>query len=247
MLHIPLGVDEERFHPLPERDQLRREAGLAGRFVVGCVARNQFRKQLPILMKAFARFAGDHPEGMLYLHTDPEDAGWQLAPLAERLGISDRTLFTRGISSVLGVDSDELNRVYNLFDVMVLPTMGEAFGLPVLEAMAAGVPVVATDCSAMSELIAGRGELIAVSATMTMPWDGAEYAVADVDDLADKLELLRRDEEQRLAYSRRGRESALSMTWDHAAARWKELLRETVGFGADSAGVDQPWVRTLEL
>ncbi|NCQ29488.1 MAG: glycosyltransferase family 4 protein, partial [Armatimonadetes bacterium] len=49
--------------------------------------------------------------------------------------------------------------IYNLFDVMVLPTMGEGFGLQFLEAMACGIPVVATDCSAVTELLEGRGEL----------------------------------------------------------------------------------------
>jgi len=221
---VPHAVCLDTFRSLPDRDRLRTEAGLDDRFVVGCVARNQFRKQIPILIKAFARFAEKHPDALLYLHTDPDDAGWPLLELVRRYGIEGRTAFTRGVSGSLGVDSEELNRIYNLFDVMVLPTMGEGFGLPILEAMAVGVPVVATDCSAVTGLLRGRGELIKVREWVTMTWDSAEYALADSDDLLARLEKLHCNPGLRREYAELGRSYAERQTWDESAQAWEELI-----------------------
>jgi glycosyltransferase involved in cell wall biosynthesis len=59
-------------------------------------------------------------------------------------------------ASVLWPD-DQLRRLDNVFKATVLPGVGEGFGLPIIESLAAGVPVVATDCSACSALVRGRG------------------------------------------------------------------------------------------
>jgi glycosyltransferase involved in cell wall biosynthesis len=221
---IRLGVDLQVFRPLPDRADLRERAGLEDRFVVGCVARNTFRKQIPILLRAFAAFARHHPEAMLYLHTDPDDAGWELQTIADRHGLAERVAFTRGLAGAVGVSPESLNAVYNLFDIMVLPSMGESFGLPVLEAMAAGVPVCATDCSALRELVSGRGELIAVKDWVTMPWGGADYALADAEDMEGKLEQLHRDADLRAQHRRAGREYARRLTWNRSAGAWQRLL-----------------------
>ena len=243
---IPHAVDLQSFRPRPDRDDLRAAYGLSKRFVVGCVARNDFRKQIPVLLKAFAMFAKRHREALLYLHMDPDGPVWRLPELVKRHGLERRVALTRGLVGPIGTTTRTLNAVYNLFDVMVLPTMGEAFGLPILEAMAAGVPVIATACSAVSELVEGRGELIAVRDWLTMPSDNADYALTDVGDLVEKLELLHADQELRLEYGRRGRAFAGTMTWDRAAVAWKRLLDGAVsqsprGYRAASAS----WVSAV--
>jgi glycosyltransferase involved in cell wall biosynthesis len=244
---IPLGVDSSVFRPLPDRARLRARAGVEGRFVVGCVARNTFRKQIPLLIRAFAQFARDHPDALLYLHTDPDDAGWRLPELLARHGIADRTALTAGVSRVVGVGLEALNEIYNLFDVMVLPTMGEAFGLPILEAMAAGVPVMATDCSAVTDWLTSRGEAIRVKATVTMPWDNAEYALIDEDDLIRRLTALYASPEQRRRYALEGRRFAEGMTWERAVETWCGLLSALVGRQAWEASGTQVRVRTISL
>ena len=243
---IPCAVDSQDFHPRPDRDDLRAAYGLAQKFVVGCVARNHFRKQIPVLLKAFARFAKRHREALLYLHMDPDGPVWRLPELVKQHRLERRVAFTRGLVGPVGTTTQTLNAIYNLFDVMVLPTMGEAFGLPILEAMAAGVPVIGTACSAVNELVEGRGELIAVRDWLTMNWDNAEYALPDADGLVEKLELLYADQELRLEYGRRGRAFAETMTWDRAAVAWKRLLdgvvsRSPRGYRAASA----PWVSAV--
>jgi len=152
---IPLGVDGDVFRPLPDRVEVKRRLIPGGEdaFVVGCVARNQPRKQIPTLIKAFARFAHNKGDVFLWLHMAPQDVGWSLEELLDLHGLSGRSGFTSGLTPAIGLPDERLNEVYNAFDVMALPTAGEGFGLPLLESMAAGVPVLATDSNTISSSI----------------------------------------------------------------------------------------------
>jgi glycosyltransferase involved in cell wall biosynthesis len=217
------GVDVESYRPLP-RDALRTRHGLAGKFVVGCVARNQPRKHLPILIKAFARFAETRPDAFLFLHTNPDDIGWDILALLRRYGIEHRTGLSRMASVAVGMSAAKLNEIYNLFDVMALPTAGEGFGLPILEAMAAGVPVVATRCSACVELVEGRGELIDVKGFLTVGPFNLEHAIPDEDDLVNRFELLYADPERRQRCREAGLEFARTMSWEAIIEQWRALL-----------------------
>jgi len=243
---IPHGVDSALFAPVAERTRLRDEHRLpADGFIVGCVARNQPRKQLPLLVRAFAEFHQRRTNALLYLHTDPNDAwGCDLLDLIRRASIDDVTVITKRTSPVSAVSDDVLRLIYGLFDVLVLPTMGEGFGLPILEAMACAVPVVATDCTAVTELVKGRGELARVKEWITVGPFNVGQAIVDSDHLVELLEKLYRDPDLRAEYGRRGREFAETMTWDRCAEQWARLLEE-VAADTDSpsstrrrAGVD---------
>lgn len=242
---IPLGVDPGVFYPRPDRKAVRAASGLEGRFVIGCVAKNEFRKQIPVLLEAFATFASRHADAFLYLHMDPDGPAWPLPELVKRHQIERRVAFTRGLAGPMGVGSRSLNTIYNLFDVMVLPTMGEAFGLPIVEAMAAGVPVVATDCSAVSELVEGRGELIPVRAWLTMSWDNAEYALADGAGLVSILERLHTDRELREGYAARGRVFAEQQTWDRTGEAWVDLLSRVISGRPGRRRALRPWLEAV--
>jgi glycosyltransferase involved in cell wall biosynthesis len=124
-----------------------------------------------------------------------------------------------------------LNRLNNLFDVTVLPSTGEGFGLPIIESLAAGVPVVATDYSACSELVRGRGELARVLTTVTVGVSLLEHAVVEVEDLAGRIEKLYRDPGLVKRYSAAGRAFAESLSWDNLMPRWVGIIRATAGSG----------------
>ncbi|NCQ25882.1 MAG: glycosyltransferase [Armatimonadetes bacterium] len=230
---IPLGVDTAAFKSLgSRRDEARLGLGMADRFVVGCVARNQPRKQLPLLVRAFKQFLASRPNAVLYLHCDPRDqAGSDLVELIHREHLERHAGVTCNVSVVQGATADDLNAIYGLFDVFALPTMGEGFGLPILEAMACGVPVVATDCSAVTELVRGRGELIRVKDRQTVGPYNIALAIADTEHLVGLLHKLYESPELRAEYGRRGREFAETMTWDRCAEQWAELLEEVVAEG----------------
>jgi D-inositol-3-phosphate glycosyltransferase len=217
------GVDTKTFRPL-DKDEVRRKHGFEGKFVVGCVARNQPRKQYPLLVRAFAKLHAEVPESILYLHTDPKDVGWDLEHLVTRHGVDDYTVFSKVVTVSRGLEPDDLNFVYNAFHVMALPTMGEGFGLPLVEAMAAGVPVITTDYAAGRELVQGRGELIAVKEMMTIGPYNIDHAIADVDDLAERLIRLARDADTRERYAREGRAFAETLDWDVIMPQWLALF-----------------------
>jgi glycosyltransferase involved in cell wall biosynthesis len=199
------------------------------------VARNQPRKGLPILIEAFARFAERHRAVMLHLHTNPWDPeGWMLKELLRRHGIENRTSFTGAMLNFERVADSQMRDIYRSFDLFVLPTMSEGFGLPILEAMACGIPVVATEGSAVSELLEGRGELIPVRTSVTVPPHCFEVSLADPEALLETLERLYTAPRLREDYGRRGRAFAEKMTWDASAQNWRTLLEKVLARQTDS-------------
>jgi glycosyltransferase involved in cell wall biosynthesis len=224
------GVDTGVFRPL-DKNEYTPPAGLMDKFIVGCVARNQPRKNLPILIKAFAHFCKDKDDAVLYLHTNPDDIGWDIIDLLKRYDIFNKTCISRSASVQKGLSKEKLNEIYNLFDIMALPTAGEGFGLPILESMAAGTPVIATAYSSCLELLEGRGELIKVKEFITMGRHNIEYAVADTDDLTNKLNLLYMNAGLREKYRERGVAFARKFDWEVIAEEWHNLLTATFEAG----------------
>jgi glycosyltransferase involved in cell wall biosynthesis len=224
---IPHGVDTTVFKPLDNVSELRKEIlGTDDKFIVGCVARNQPRKNIPALIKGFAEFAKNKDDVALYLHMQLRDVGWNIDELVTRFDLHDKAYHTSGFNAMNGVPDSELNKIYNIFNVMALPTMAEGFGLPILEAQSAGTPVLVTDFSACTELVVDRQELIKVKDTLIMG-RGIEQAVADTDDLARKLNVLyddwkRKDARKAKDLGIKGRSKALSMDW---TAINKEFVR----------------------
>jgi glycosyltransferase involved in cell wall biosynthesis len=154
--YIPHGVTTNVFKPLKEkeREELKKGEGLEGKFVIGCVSRNQPRKMMPRMFRAFAEFYKKHKDAELYCHMDPLDPqGYNLRNIAMMLRIP-KVRFTKMHSYKYGVDDTTLNHVYNLMDIHTIPTSGEGFGLTILEAMSAGIPNVITDYTTTKELVA---------------------------------------------------------------------------------------------
>jgi glycosyltransferase involved in cell wall biosynthesis len=177
-LYVPHGVDTTLYRPQPElREQARDALEIPhDAFVVGMVAANQdkiSRKGYPQAFLAFARFAKNHPDAWLYAHTRALDpAGQNLDQLATISGVPEgRIKFPSQQAWHLGISPAILAVLYQAFDVLLMPSMGEGFGVPLIEAQACGVPVIATDHSAMTEL-AHAGWLVGCQ-----PW-WDEYAKA---------------------------------------------------------------------
>ncbi|MBL9171123.1 MAG: glycosyltransferase family 4 protein [Verrucomicrobiales bacterium] len=225
------GVDTETFRPLPDRERLRDHDRCRGKFVVGCVARNQPRKNIPALVKAFAQLNELHSDTYLYLHMSPCDIGYDLVTLLRRYRLQDRAdVSTPELSLSCALNDSDLNRLYNFFDVTVLASNGEGFGLPIIESMAAGVPVVATDYSACSELVRGRGELARILGTQTLGNNLIEHAIVDVDDLARCIERLYLNPTLLETYGKAGREYACNLAWEKLIPQWLEVISLATGF-----------------
>ena len=159
--HIPHCVDSKGFYPLEkeERDKLRKKWGFEDKFIVGVVARNQPRKNLDRTIKAMRLIADKIPNAILFLHLDPNDPAqpmWRIPDLVKKFNLENRVVYS-GMSAFNGFPQGEMNNVYNVMDCFLLTTSGEGFGIPIIEAMACEIPVVATDYTTTPELVIKNG------------------------------------------------------------------------------------------
>jgi glycosyltransferase involved in cell wall biosynthesis len=156
-LYVPHGIDTGLFRPAADKAAMRAKCGLGDdAFVIGVNAANNdaIRKAAPEMMLAFAKFARNHPEAVLSVHAGVhQDGGQDLECLAENLGITDMVRVVDQYRYAAGlVGLDDLAEWYGALDVLLASTYAEGFGIPVVEALSCGVPVITTRCSSMTEL-----------------------------------------------------------------------------------------------
>lgn len=231
--YIPHGVDTALFAPPSDRAAAKARFGLEGRFVILSDSRNQPRKMLPRLLDVFARVAAREPRAHLHLHTDPDDEftktaiySYNLRGDLAALGLRDRVSLTPGmrLRKGGGIPLEQLVQYYQAADVHLLASSGEGFGLPTLQAAAAGAVPMAADYSASRELIAGHGLAARVAAWTTTQF-GVRRALIDVDDAADQLIALAADPGRLADLSKKARGFALDYDWDRLIGDWDRLLR----------------------
>lgn len=222
---IPHGVDTRVFAPA-DKALARRRVGVEG-FVVGCVAANQPRKNLPALIKAFAIFAQDKPDAMLYLHTRI-DGYWDIEELVLRFGVEPRTRATLNLDPLRGVSDEVLATLYNSFDLFVLPSAAEGFGLPILESQACGVPALVTDYSASPELVPDALQRVPVKHTIILARN-FEQALIDEQELASRMTQLYRDRGLLNELGIAGLALARTLDWGSIRQRFVELVADVLG------------------
>ncbi len=157
--YIAHGVTTDLYKPASENEKIdfirKNVPQMEGKFVVGCVARNQPRKALPETLKIFKEFAKDKNDVILYLHSDPYDPqGANLPIFTKMINLNPELVnYTQMQSFSYGVSDETLAKIYNVFDVHFLGTTGEGFGLPLVEAASSGLPQVVTNYTTSSELL----------------------------------------------------------------------------------------------
>lgn len=158
--YVPHGVDRELYQPI-DRDEARQKWGVKpGQFLAAMVATNKgypSRKSLDRVLKAWGQFVKTRPDALLYIHTIPGEGygGIDLTECARFYGVPDANLRFPDLYHFLRSDysGERMNALYNAADVLVAPSMGEGFGIPVIEAQAAGCPVIVSDFTAQTELV----------------------------------------------------------------------------------------------
>lgn len=161
-------------------------------------------KNLPRLVRAFAEIAPAHPELSLVLAGRGE-GNPALVRLAQQLGLSERVRLVGQLSD------EQIRACFARARFFAFPSLIEGFGLPVLEAMASGCPVLTSNCSSLAE-VAGD------SAVLVDPLDTASIAAGMQHLLTDAA--LR----QQLAHQ--GRQRAAAFTWEDAARRTIQLYKQ---------------------
>ena len=159
---IPHGTDVESFHPVEDREQVlkfRKEVmGVDEDTVLFVqVARNQVRKANGDLILAYKEFRDKNPniKSKLYFHMHPEDNGPHQWGAVHALGMTpgEDVTFKDDHNPGRGVPVESMNLLYNAADVFCTATLGEGWGLPVTEAMAARTPVIAPNNTSLTEIL----------------------------------------------------------------------------------------------
>ncbi len=190
---VPIGVDPALHRPRPGI------ARVAGRIMTTASA-DVPMKGLVHLLEALAKVRTDHPDAHLVVvgRLRPDSP---VAPVLDRLGLRGAVRFVSGQSDERIVD------LYAEASVAVVPSLYEGFSLPAVEAMACGVPLLATTGGALPEVTGRHGETVLA------------VAPGDEDALAAALRCLLDDEELRRRVAAAGRRRVLErFTWAVAAS-----------------------------
>lgn len=157
--YIPHSIDTTIFKPDTESGDINRKRfQWEGKFIIGTVGTNHSeRKNWTTSLKAVKILADRHPnEIVYYCHTDPVDnRGINLPSLQLKLDLGGIAFFPPRVKLISGIDVETMAQIYNTMDVFLLPTKGEGFGIPLMEAQASGVPIITTKCTAQTELMGG--------------------------------------------------------------------------------------------
>lgn len=157
-LYVPHGVDTKAFCPMSKIEARKALGWPLDRFIVGMVAANNglpCRKAYPQSFQAFSRFLQRMPTALMYVHCvgqRGERQGVNLHECAELFGIYPSIIWSDEYKGLLGYDDDYMRTVYSAMDVLLACSLGEGFGVPILEAQACGTPVITGEWSAMNEI-----------------------------------------------------------------------------------------------
>jgi glycosyltransferase involved in cell wall biosynthesis len=183
------GIDTDLFRPLPEIERR------PGRIMV-TVSADAPLKGMRYLLQALASLVDRHPDLEL-LAVSRLEPGGETEQLITRLGLRDRIEFVSGLSGA------EMAECYASAALVVVPSLYEGFGLPAGEAMACGLPVIATDGGALPEVVGDAGVIV---------------PRGDAGALAAAIDALLRDADRRETLGRQARERILQQfSWQVCA------------------------------
>lgn len=200
---IYLGPDKQ-FKPLKNKDTIREDLknkyDIDTRFIlyVGTV---ELRKNIQLLIKSFYKLLNKGLKIKLVLIGNLGHGFKEISDIINDLDISKEVIF-------LGyVPMDDLIKFYNATDLFVFPSFYEGFGLPPLEAMACGCPVITSNTSSLPEVVGDAGIMVDPH---------------DIDDLTDKIYQIMTDEGLRADLGRKCLDRAKLFSWaDTANETWK--------------------------
>ncbi len=223
---VYLAADEEYVPQAPEAvEEIRRRLNLPARYVL-YFGGFDYRKNLPAVMQAFARVAAQESDVRLVVAGRLPERDSEFAPdprrLAEESGVREWTHFTGWI------DEADKPALYSGADAMLFPSRYEGFGLPPLESMACGTPVVASNAGSLPEIV-GEGGLL--------------HPPDDLPGMADSLLALWRQQDFRNALGEKALAQAARFSWKRAAQETLQVYQEALAGGPRESSVKNPETR----
>jgi len=245
-INTKVGSIGSYMHPLSNRLELKEKLGLGG-VVIGTVMRNQGRKRFPELFRAFKRILEKHPNTILYCHTShPDMDGWNIPRYLLEYNIQNNVVFTmycqncqdtwpsrykgklshcpncKQKSAVMStaaksLTNEQMNIMYNLFDIYVQFSNCEGFSIPILESSMAGTPVLYTDYSAMVDV--GKrcgGKPLNINCDYREPHSERWFAAPSEDNLVSEINrFINMNEEEKQQWRKSSHEKASAeFSWD---------------------------------
>lgn len=195
------GFDPGLFQPVCDAERLRsvrQKYKLPERFILWC-GQIESRKNVARLLRAFARIKNDIPHQLVLAGEQRWSSRAELQVMQE-LRLEDRVYFPGWIQH------GDLPAVYSLADLFVFPSLYEGFGIPLIEAMACGCPIVTANTCAPPEVLDGSGWLV---------------DPLSVDDISAGMKKVLFDSELRAGMTAKGIERSKAFSWDQCA---KQLL-----------------------
>ena len=219
------GVDTAVFHPRDKRESKRALGFDPDRILVLRVDRNSIRKDYPATWKALRPILRRHPEVDVHFHCQPvAPDGYNLnALMFNDEDIRDRVTFSANLGGFTGMTTERLATLYSAADLFVSSAWGEGFGLGLLEAMAAGTPVLAQDCSAITEVVGPGGILVKPRGRTSTPM-GQDQCLPDIEKFTYWIEHLVSARQMRERLGEAAAAHAAQFSWDTAARMFNDQL-----------------------
>jgi glycosyltransferase involved in cell wall biosynthesis len=213
-IHVTYEAAGEAFQPVGDEAQLaaiRQKYALPERYFLYLGGFDQ-RKNLSSLLRAFALLVNRQPQAKLVIagQLPGRDSPFFPDPrrLVGELGVEERVIFIGWVSE------EDKPALLSGATVFVFPSLYEGFGLPALEAMACGTPVIASDRSSLPEVV-GEGEIL--------------VEPRDVEALAEAMEVLLVDDALRAELRQRALVQAAKFSWEQTALETVAVYRKVVG------------------
>jgi glycosyltransferase involved in cell wall biosynthesis len=204
-VHVTYNGVGPEFSPLDQQEQqkARTKLDLPQSYILG-VGNNKPHKNLSNLIKAHALLKNGHtqvPELILVGVSSDDLSGMELTP---------------DVRCISHLKDDELPLYYGAAQMVVMPSLYEGFGLPALEGMASGAPVIVSDRASLPEVVGDSGLICA----------------PDFESLARSMAELMQDENLRQKLAQSGPVRAAQFTWEAAARKTLEVYRQILAEGA---------------
>lgn len=165
------------------------------------------RKNITSIIKAFKIVSEKNKDISLVL---AGRKGWmydEIFALAEEFKLEDKIIFTGY------VPEEDASAIYSCASAFIFPSLYEGFGIPPLEAMACGTPVIASNTSALPEVVGNAGILV---------------NPLDIENIAFEMDRLINDDKLKKEYSEKGLTQAKRFSWEESAKKALEIYRELV-------------------
>ena len=189
-------------------EEAKAKYGITGNYIINPSSLSWHRKNIGRLIEAFAACVKKHSiMHSLVITGKKSDYNMQLTGLIEKLSIGGRIIFTGY------VDSADMPLLLSGADVFAFPSLHEGFGMPIVEAMACGCPVITGNCSAMPEVAGDAGILV---------------DPLSIDEITEALYKLTSNDTLRHTLIQKGYERAKLFAWDTSAGKLLETFKQAL-------------------